>query len=53
MKAWLEFCSELGKTLNLMVIHHLRGADVFQVKSAYEPIVSHQAGAYRGFYSMK
>ena len=24
-----------------------------KVKSAYEPIVAHQAGAYPGFYSMK
>ena len=24
-----------------------------RVKSAYEPIVVHQAGAYPGFYSMK
>ena len=31
----------------------LRSKVKSKVKSAYEPIVAHQAGAYPGFYSMK
>ena len=31
----------------------LRANHLGKVKSVYEPIVAHQAGAYPGFYSMK
>ena len=49
---WYEGCTIEVKGQKTLYVPNT-GANAYQVKSAYQPIMAHQAGTYPGFYSMK